>query len=174
MKKYLRFYLLIATIFSVALVNGQQKLKIGHINSQELLAAMPASDSAQKKLEKIAQDHEAILDEMTVEFNKKLDAYRKALSAGTLSDLAKSTKEGELQDLQNRIQTFQQTAQDDLQQKRVELFTPVQDSALKAVNAVAEENGFTYILDTGMGAVVYSSPDSQDILPLVKAKLGLK
>jgi outer membrane protein len=174
MRKYLRLYFLIATVFCVAMVSGQQKLKIGHINSQELLAAMPASDSAQKKLEKIANEHEAILDEMTVEFNKKLDTYRKALDAGTLSDLAKSTKEGELQDLQNRIQTFQQTAQDDLQQKRVELFQPVQDAALKAVNTVAEENGFTYIFDTGMGAVVYSSPDAIDILPLVKAKLGLK
>jgi outer membrane protein len=174
MKKHLRIYLLITAIFSVVLVNGQQKLKIGHINSQELLAAMPASDSAQKKLEKIAHEHEAILDEMTVEFNKKLDAYKKALAAGTLSDLAKSTKEGELQDLQNRIQTFQETAQEDLQQKRAELFQPVQDSALKAVNTVAEENGFTYIFDTGMGAVVYTSPDAIDILPLVKAKLGLK
>jgi outer membrane protein len=174
MKKYSRICLLIALLFPVVIASGQQKLKIGHINSQELLAAMPESDSAQKRLEAITKEHEDLLDEMTVEFNKKLDAYRKATEAGTLSDLAKTTKEAELQDLQTRIQTFQQTAQEDLQQKRAELFTPVQDAALKAVNAVAEENGFTYIFDTGMGAVVYSSPDAIDILPLVKAKLGLK
>jgi outer membrane protein len=174
MKRSLKIYFLIAALFTVAITNGQQKLKIGHINSQELLAAMPASDSAQKKLEAIAAEHESILDEMTVEFNKKLELYRKSLEAGTLSDLAKTTKEAELQDLQTRIQTFEQTAQQDLQQKRVELFTPVQDAALKAVNTVAEENGFTYIFDTGMGAVVYSSPDAIDILPLVKTKLGLQ
>ena len=62
----------------------------------------------------------------------------------------------------------------DLQKKRVELFTPVQEAALNAVNEVAEENGFTYIFDTGMGSVVYTSPDSQDILALVKKKLGLE
>jgi outer membrane protein len=174
MRKYFKICLLVVSLFSVTLANGQQKLKIGHINSQELLAAMPQSDSAQKKLEAIAQEHENLLDEMTVEFNKKLDTYRKASETGTLSDLAKTTKEAELQDLQTRIQTFQQTAQEDLQQKRVELFTPIQDAAIKAVNAVAEENGFTYIFDTGMGAVVYSSPDALDIMPLVKAKLGLK
>ncbi len=174
MKKYSIYLILAAFLFSAISVNGQQKLKIGHINSQELLASMPASDSAQKKLEAIAAEHEAILDEMTVEFNKKLEAYRKAAESGTLSDLAKTTKEAELQDLQNRIQTFEQTAQQDLQQKRVEFFTPVQEAALKAVNAVAEENGFTYIFDTGMGAIAYSAPDAQDILPLVKAKLGLK
>jgi len=50
----------------------------------------------------------------------------------------------------------------------------VQEAALNAVNDVAEENGFTYIFDAGMGALVYTSPDSQDILPLVKTKLGLQ
>ena len=54
MKKYLIFLLISAVILSLS-VNAQDKLKIGHINSQELLAAMPASDSAQKKLEKIAE-----------------------------------------------------------------------------------------------------------------------
>jgi outer membrane protein len=173
MKNYLKPLLIFAFAFTSLFVSAQQKLKLGHINSQELLSAMPASDSAQSKLEKIAKDHEAVLEEMTVEFNRKLEAYKKAVGAGTLSDLARATKEAELEDLQNRIQTFQETAQEDLQQKRVELFTPVQEAALKAVNAVAEENGFTYIFDTGMGAVVYTSPDSEDILPLVKKKLGL-
>ena len=174
MKKLVKLLFLFVFIFSVVLVQAQQKLKLGHIDSQELLAAMPESDSAQKKLEKIAKDHEAVLEEMTVEFNKKYDTYRKAIEAGTLSDLARATKEAELEDMQNRIQTFEQTAQQDLQKKRVEIFSPVQEKALNAVNAVAEENGFTYIFDTAVGGVVYSSPDSQDILPLVKLKLGLK
>ncbi len=173
MKKYLIVILVSAVIFSLS-VSAQDKLKIGHINSQELLAAMPESDSAQKKLEKIAKEHELVLEEMSVEFNKKFEAYRKAMDAGTLSDLARATKEAELEDLQNRIGTFEQTAQQDLQQKRVEFFTPVQEAALSAVNEVAEEQGYTYILDTGVGVVVYSSPDSKDILDLVKTKLGLK
>jgi outer membrane protein len=173
MRKFLTFILVSSFAVSMAIVSAQQ-LKIGHINSQELLAAMPASDSAQKKLEKIARDHEMVLEEMSVEFNKKFEAYRQAIAAGTLSDLARSTREGELEDLQNRISTFEQTAQQDLQQKRTQLFQPVQEAALNAVNAVAEEKGFTYIFDSGMGGLVYTSPDSQDILPLVKAKLGLK
>jgi outer membrane protein len=173
MKKYIVVLLVSAVIFGVS-ANGQEKLKIGHINSQELLAAMPESDSAQKKLEKIAKEHELVLEEMSVEFNKKFESYRKAVDEGTLSDLARATKEAELEDLQNRITTFEQTAQQDIQQKRMEIFTPFQEAALNAVNTVAEENGFTYILDTGVGAVVYTSPDSEDILPLVKAKLGLQ
>ena len=174
MKNYAKPLILFALAFSTLLVSAQQNIKLGHIDSQELLSSMPASDSAQKKLERIAREHEAILEEMTVEFNKKYEVYRKAIEAGTLSDLARATKEAELEDLQNRIQVFEQTAQQDLQQKRVELFTPVQEAALNAVNEVAQENGFTYIFDTAMGGVVYSSPESKDILPLVKKKLGIE
>jgi outer membrane protein len=172
MKKYLITLLTFAVVF-FSTANAQSKTqKIGHINSQELLAAMPESDSAQKKVEALAKEHESVLDEMTVEYNKKLEALNKGYE--TLSDLAKASKEAELQDLQQRIQTFQQSAQDDLQKKRMEFFKPIQDKAINAVNAVAAENGFTYILDSGVGAVVYEGPDAQDILPLVKKKLGLQ
>lgn len=173
MRKHIISIFIIAVAFSALTVNAQQKLKIGHINSQELLSLMPESDSAQKKLEALANDHQLVLEEMSVEFNKKFETYRTALDAGTLSDLARASKEAELEDLQTRIQQFEQTAQQDLQQKRMEIFTPVQEKALNAVNEVAEENGFTYIFDTGIGALVYTSPDSENILSLVKVKLGL-
>jgi len=172
MKKYFIAILAIAVV-SFGYTNAQSKSqKIGHINSQELLVSMPESDSAQKQVEKLAKEHETVLEGMTVEFNKKLEALNKEYS--TMSDLAKASKEAELQDLQSRIQTFQQSAQEDLQKKRADLFKPIQDKALKAVSTVASENGFTYILDSGVGTVVFEGPDAQDILPLVKKKLGLK
>jgi outer membrane protein len=164
-------------LFAVALlavitlsVNAQSK--IGHINSQELLAAMPETDSAQKALEKIAMEHELVLEEMTVEFNKKLDELN--TNYENLSDLVRASKEAELQDLQKRVQAFQQTSQQDLQRKQYELMQPIQEKAINAINDVAKENGFTYILDQGTGAIVYSGDDAQNILPLVKAKLGLE
>ncbi len=174
MKKYR--ILVASLLIGLSSLSGiaQKPVKLGHISSQELLSAMPQSDSAQVKLERLAKEHEAVLDEMTVEFNKKYEAYKVALEGGKLSDLARATKEGELEDMQNRIQTFQQTAEQDLQKKRVELFSPVQEAALNAVNKVAAEHGFTYIFDSGMGTIVYTAPDSEDILPLVKAELGLK
>jgi outer membrane protein len=172
MKNIILNFVIVLFISSFVAINAQDKLKIGYINSQDLLQAMPETDSAQKKIEALSKEHENALDEMTVEFNKKLEAYNKNLN--TFSELVKASKEAELQDLQTRIQTFQQTAQDDLQKNRAELFKPIQDKALKAVSQVAEENGFTYILDSGTGALVYESPSAQDILPLVKKKLGLQ
>jgi outer membrane protein len=174
MKKYLVTFLLVALTGSVATIHAQSKLKIGHINSQELFTAMPESDSAQTALETRAKEHDAVLEEVTVEFNRKLEEYKVAMEKDSLSDFARASKEADLQDIQERIQALQEYAQQDLQQKRMELFTPIQEKAINAVNEVAEENGFTYILDAGVGALVYTSPDSHDILPLVKAKLGIE
>lgn len=163
---------LLAFIFVATIglsVNAQSK--IGHINSQELLAAMPQTDSAQKKLEKVAQEHDLVIEEMTVEFNKKLEDYNSKYE--TLSALVRTSKEAELQDLQKRVQTFQQTAEQDLQRQRYEIFQPIQEKAVAAVNDIAKENGFTYIFDSGTGVLVYMGDDAIDILPLVKTKLGL-
>ena len=153
---------------------GQSVPKLGHINSQLLFASMPESDSAQKKLEKVAQEVQQTLEQLQVEFNKKYEDYMKLSNDGTTSDLILRTKEEELQSLQQRAQTFQQQAEQDIAKQRTDLFKPIQDKAIKAVNDVAVENNFTYIFDTAGGAIVYSATDSQDILPLVKTKLGIK
>jgi outer membrane protein len=176
MKKIQRLVGILALVSVTTLAANAQQLKIGHINSQELLSSMPETDSAQKKLEKVALDHQTRIEEMTVELNKKYDEYLKKMNDPVTkpSDLIRTSMETELQEMQNRIETFKQTADQDIQDQRMALFKPIQDKAVKVVNTVAAEMGFTYILDSGVGVVVYSSPDSQDILPMVKKKLGLK
>jgi outer membrane protein len=135
---------------------------------------MPESDSAQKQLEREASAMQKTLEELQVEFNKKYEDYLKLTNDATTSQLILKTKEEELQTIQQRSQTFQQQAEQSVTNKRAELFKPIQDKAIKAVSDVAAENGFTYIFDTAGGSIVYTSPDSQDILQLVKTKLGLK
>ena len=174
MKKLIVILSFAAITLCVGNISGQTTMKLGHINSQELFLAMPESDSAQKKLEKAKNLMQTTLEQLQVEFNKKYEDYNRIAQESTSSELILKTKEDELRSLQERIQTFQQQAEQDLGNQRVALFKPIQDKAVKAVNDVAAENGFTYIFDTAGGALVYTSPDSQDILALVKAKLGLK
>lgn len=153
---------------------AQSPIKLGHIDSRLVFAAMPESDSAQKQIEREAAAMQKTLEEIQVEFNKKYEDYLKLTNDPNTSALILRTKEEELQTLQQRSETFRQQAEQSITQKRTELFQPIQDKAIKAVTDVAAENGFTYIFDTAGGMIVYYSPDSQDIISLVKAKLGLK
>jgi outer membrane protein len=163
-------------IVTVALftVTANAQLKIGHINSQELLSAMPETDSAQKNLEKKQVEHNKRMVEIENEFNEKLKKYEEMANDPNTSVLVRKDMEEELGQIQERAAKYQEIMQQDLQMLRMQLFQPIQEKAINAVNEVAEEKGFTYILDTGVGAVVYSSPDSEDILPLVKTKLGIE
>lgn len=151
---------------------SQTGLKIGHINSQELLQAMPESDTAQTKLDKAVKELQNQLESMQVELNKKYQEY--ISKKDSISPLIKTTLEADLQQMNQRIQQFQQNAEQEIQKQRTEIFKPVLDKANKAIAEIAKVNGFTYILDLGAGTVIFHSDNSIDILPLVKQKLGIK
>jgi outer membrane protein len=89
-----------------------------------------------------------------------------------MSDIIKQTKERELADLETRITEFQQNAEADFGNMQAKLYDPLITKARSAIADVASENGYTYILDVSMGVVLYFEA-GDDVLPLVKAKLGL-
>ena len=110
---------------------------------------------------------------MSVEYNNKQDSYTK--DSKTLTDLVRKTKETELVDLQRKIQEFQTNAQQQMQDKQLELLKPVYERVDKAVKDVGKENGFVYIFDIAKGALLYfDETKSTNVMPLCRAKLGLK
>ncbi|MBR3959441.1 MAG: OmpH family outer membrane protein [Bacteroidales bacterium] len=150
---------------------AQKTVKLGHINSSDLMQIMPGKDSAQSAFEAEVKILEGELKAMQDELEKKLNDYQERKSQ--MTELIRTTKEQELNDLNQRIQIYQQNAQKKLQEKEAELLQPIIDRAKQAISDVAKENGYTYIFDTSAGAVLYQQ-DSDDILNLVKKKLGLK
>ncbi len=150
---------------------AQKTVKLGHINSSDLMQIMPGKDSAQAAFEAEVKILDGELKAMQDELEKKLADYKERKSQ--MTELIRSTKEQELNDLNQRIQIYQQNAQKKLQEKEAELLQPIIDRAKQAISDVAKENGYTYIFDTSAGAVLYQQ-DSDDILNLVKKKLGLK
>jgi len=168
MKKIL---LLLAIVLSVTSF-AQKSQKMGHINSNELLMMMPENQQAQKALQQHSRELEDQSAAMQAELEQKYNDY--LAKKDSLSPLIQRTRETELQDLNQRIQAFQQTAQKDLQAKQQELLKPIIEKARNAIREVAKENGYTYVFDTGTGALVYWPEDSEDLLPLVKTKLGIQ
>ena len=165
--------ILLVSAFVLSGTNGfAQNYKFGHINTQELLILMPERDSAQQVLQKYAKELEDQLETMRVELNNKYNDYINEQE--NLTDLIKQTKEQEINDLNQRIQGFETTAQQELARKERELFQPIVEKAQNAIKEVAKENKFTYVFDLATGALIYFSEDSEDILPLVKKKLGIE
>ena len=147
---------------------AQKNIKLGHINSQELLSIMPGRDAAKDTLQKEASEIENTLKTMQAELERISNEFVQKQAEWT--ELIRNTKRSEIQDMQNRIQAFYESAQKQLQDREAELTKPIVDRAKKAIEDVAREGGYTYIFD---GAALLYSQDSEDIMPQVKKKLGL-
>jgi outer membrane protein len=163
--------ILIASLFLMYNFSGAQTMKFGHISSADLLQDMPEVKGADSTLQAYQKTLEDQNTSMLAEYKDKTDDYSKNSPGWT--DAVKEVKQQEIQDLQNRIQTFQQSAQDKLTQKKQDIYTPILKKAQDAIKAVARENGYTYVFDTAGGAVL-AFPDTDDLLPLVKKYMNLK
>ncbi len=149
--------------------SAQAQKKLGYINSQELLEKMPEARKADTALQQYQKSLEDQFRTMATDAQAKFKEYEE--KEKTWTDAVKEVKTKELQDLQNRIQEFQQGAEEKVAKKRQELFKPILDKAQKAIKDVGVEGSYDYIYD---GSSLLYAKDSENILPLVKAKLGIK
>ncbi len=144
--------------------------KVAHINLDSLVSLMPESKTAQLSVQDYAKQLEQQITAMQTELQTKYEAFQK--ESPSLAPIVKDSREKELNDLNQRITDFQQQAQTDYQKKSADLAKPVYDKAKKAIDQVAKDNGYKYVLDTSTNLVLYSEP-SDDILNLVIKKLGI-
>lgn len=165
------FLLLTVALLFSGISFAQGTLKFGYIDSQKLMSEMPATDSAQAQLKNFEQQLQTQMQAMGQEYKSKVQAYQN--NVGTMSDLIKQTKEQEISDLQQRIQDFQNSASTDIQKKQQQLFQPIIQKVKNAIDAVGKEYHYTYIFDVSQGVVLYYA-NGDNIMPLVKKKLGLK
>ena len=159
--------ILILAMVLPMLVNAQ---KIGHVNSQELLAAMPELKGMQAKLDTLAGQYETQFANMQEEFNKKVAEFQQQQS--TMTAGVRDFRQQEIVEMEQRIQLFYQTAQKDIQAKQQEYLIPIQNRMLEAIKKVGAAQGCTYVMDAV--AMLYIAPDALDLMPAVKAELGIK
>ncbi|MFV0392599.1 MAG: OmpH family outer membrane protein [Paludibacteraceae bacterium] len=149
-----------------------QTLKIGHVNSQEIIALMPEVETMEKEMKDASDQWEKELLKMREEYYAKIKQFQE--TQATLSESIKQARQAELADMEQRISTLNQTAQNDLAKKNQDLAAPILEKVRKAINEVAAENSYTYIFDMASQSIIYTSPQANDITMLVKKKLNLK
>ena len=167
MKQFLTILLISAGIFGFSTAANAQK--IGYISADEIIQLMPEAatvqtqlDQYQQSLSQNAQDKQNALNEAIQKFIK---------DSTTMSASLKEVKRSDLQKQSQELAGEQQRMQNDFEQKRQELSIPIQKKLQAAIEAVAKENGYTYVMPTQALIVM---PPGNDIGPLVIKKLGLK
>ena len=149
-----------------------QELKFGHIDRTELLKVMPEALEAQKKLEDLVLSYRTETTKLETEFQTKLAEFQQ--NSATLDPAIRSLRESELNKMYENIQSFTTLAQENLQKQQMEAMIPIENKINNSLEAIGKEEGFMYIFDTQAQAILYFSPASIDVLPMVKKKLNLK
>jgi outer membrane protein len=166
-----KIILLLALIAATTTIPVKAQAKFGHINSSEIVQALPETDSAQATLKAYGEELQKNVQIMQTELQNKYMEYQNG-QAGW-SDLIKSTKYREIQDRQARVSEFGEQAEVDYKEKTQALLMPITEKVKKAIEDVAKEGKYSYVFDTSTGAFLYAI-ESEDIAPLVKKKLGIK
>jgi outer membrane protein len=169
MKKYV--IIAFVTVSGLFSVNAMAQSKVGHINAQALIETMPEAQAAQKSLQAYAEELDKDGKGLIDEYQKKLKEFDGA--AASMTENMKEIKGKEIQTAQKNIQDYQESAQQKIEAKRQEILKPIYDKARKAIEDVAKEKGYAYVLDSSAG-VLLVSPAGDDLAPLVKTKLGIK
>ena len=161
--------LLFAGIMALGMFTASAQNKMGYINTDELVSTMPEAAKADAELKEFKTGLGQQYQDLSMELNAQDSAFIK--DSVKLSSSMKEIKRGELIKLYQRVQGFQQESQEEYQTRANEKIAPIREKALIAIRAVAKENGYTYIFNEDNLLVM---PQGDNILPLVKAKLGIK
>ena len=162
--------LLLATALCIGTVSfTQAQSKVAHINTQDIITAMPAMKAAQAQLETLSKTYQADLQTMGKEFQTKVTQYEQEAPSKTDEENAKRGQE--IQGMQQNIQQYQGQAQKDLQTKEMELLKPITEKAKTAILKVSRAQGFDYVLDTAQGVTILA--DGKNLIDDVKKELGI-
>ena len=171
MKTTLKIVVAIAIVALCSNVSAQTQ-KFAHINIEELIVSMSEYDSAQVKLQREEKGLTQELELLNVERNRKYEEFTKNQAVWT--DLVKQSRADEIQSMNQRIEQFQQTAMERLQQMQGELMQPILEKANKAIEFVAKEQGITYVISGNPQILLFKAVGTTDLLPDVKKHLGIK
>ena len=161
--------LIVAGVMALGFFTASAQNKIGYISTDELIGVMPEAEKADADL----KEYQASLAQQGQDMMKDLSEKDSLFvrDSAKLSASMKEIKRNELISLYQRVQGWNNQAQEMYQQKKKKKIAPLKIKAMDAIKAVAKENGYAYVLDFNS---VIVGPPGDDIIDLVKKKLGIK
>lgn len=165
--KNIKTILVAIVLFTTGLAMNAQ---VAHINSEELVASMPETKSMQNELQTLGESYDTEYKAQVNALQAKLQKYQ--TEANSKSNDENEKRQKEIAEIQQKLQLYLRSAQEDVQKKEMELLKPIIERAQKAIQDVAKEKGIKYVLDStpGKGLIVF---DGEDLMAAVKAKLGM-
>lgn len=148
--------------------------KYGHLNLGNAVAMMPETKTADAELAAYQTQLIAKGEAMAKKFQENYEKFVKDSQSGTFPPVQLRTRQEELQKERDALVDYQDEVEELVQKKREELLKPIFDKVMAAVKDIAKENGYLLVFDSSVFNTLLFAEDQDDLMPLLKAKLGIK
>lgn len=162
--------IILAAALALPVLASAQTVKIGLVDTNAVMTSLPETKAASDKMEATAKSYQEEYSKLGEEMNRKLEEF-KAMKEDEPAAI-KERKTRELEDFNQKIQQFQQQADQDLSKLQQDLLGPIQQKIRDAIQSVGKEGGYTLIQE--LQQQLYYAAPAVDITADVKAKLGVK
>ena len=164
--------MVLGLLLAAGVVSASAQSKIGHINSEAIMQALPEAQDAQRSLDAIVAQWEAELVKMQNEWKKKLDEYDKKKLI--MTEQARADAEKELRGLDQSIADFRNKKfgpNGELFQKQNEVMKPFQNKLFQVLQDVAKEEGYDYVFDQSGDILLLYANEKNDLTQTVLARM---
>ncbi|HYF32759.1 MAG TPA: OmpH family outer membrane protein [Chitinophagaceae bacterium] len=166
------FFFLLVLLGSMYAVNAQ---RYAIVDSKYILEKLQDYRDAQKKLDDFSVQWQKEIDQKQASLDRMYKEYE--AEQVMLSEELKKKREDQLYNLEKEVRDLQRKRfgfEGDLFKKRQELIKPVQDKVYNAIQKIAVQRSYDFILDKSEGiTVIFADPKldkSEDVL----RELGVK
>lgn len=162
---------IIAVLF-LTVSSGWSQSKIGHINSESIMQALPEAVDAQRSLDQMVAGWESELQKMQDDWKKKFDDYEKKKLI--LTDQARADQEKQLRELDQSIIDFRNRKfgqSGELFQKQNEVMKPVQNKLFQVLEELAKEEEYDYIIDKSGEILLLYANEKNDLTSKVLQRM---
>ena len=169
MKKHFIMLATFVLMVSSAFAQEQKAQKIGTMNMEYVLAAMPEIKSIQSTLTGLQTQLQKQGEAKQAQYQQKAVKYQSEGASMTIGD--RQALERDIAALEEELKNFSTSAQSKLETKQIELMGPINKRVGEALDAVVADEGYTHIFNVGVPQagldILYYIEPSYDVSNLV-------
>ena len=164
--------LLLVAALILPMLASAQTLKIGLVDTSEIVQKLPDTAEAQQKLAETSKKYEDEYAKLGEEMKRRYDELQNMPEDELPAIRERKTRD--FSEYQMKIQQFEQTAAEELQKYNAQLMEPIIQKVRSAIESVGKEGGYSLVQDKNPQVIFYFDAPVVDITPEVLSKLGIK
>jgi len=143
-------------LFTFLPLNASAQVSYGYLSYERAICAMPEYADMQSNIEQLREQYANETKRAEEEFNKKYEEFLEGQT--TFAPAIYSKRQSELQELMEKNIAFKQEARRLLNSAEAAAIKPLKERLNGAIEKIAKERGFAFVLNTDGDACPYINP----------------